>query len=410
MFSGVGMRLIGIATAVAGAVVALVTAATGAAAVPLPEQDSFYAEPAGLAGSANGTVLASREVEARSFLQPLPADAWQVQYKTIGNHGEPRAYLATVLVPHGAWTGAGPRPLLSYQVAEDGVGAQCAPSYALRGGLDGGPSNAYAETGMIRFALEQGWAVVVPDHQGPDSALFGADGYAHGVLDGIRAALAFAPAAIDPAAPVGLWGYSGGAQATAIAAQAQPAYAPELRVSGVALGGVVADLAATMSGFSGGPFGGAMVIGLVGLDRSHPDAGVPRYLNDTGRAALAASHADCLPTAALTYPFLDAATLEAWPGSITNNPDLNALARRSSPLFRPGTPAAPVLIYHATDDELAPVESARALAGTYCAAGVPVESVEHPLGGHAGETMIGLPTALAYLADRFAARPAPSTC
>ncbi len=400
-----------IRAAVAGMAVALSTACAGwAAAVPPPHQDSFYAEPADLADLPNGTVLASRVVEPKSFLLPLPAHAWQVQYKTIDNHGAPRAFVATVLVPHGEWTGAGPRPLLSYQVAEDGVGARCAPSYALRGGIDGVPSNAYTETGMIRFALQQGWTLVVPDYQGPDSDLFGAEGYVHGVLDGIRAARAFAPAAVDPAAPIGMWGYSGGAQATAIAAQQQRGYAPELPVTGVALGGIVADLEATMAGFSGGIAGGGAVVGLVGLDRSYPDADVAGYLNEAGRAMMAASRADCLLDAAVAYPFLDAATLEAWPGSITDNPALSEVVRRASPLFRPGAPTAPVLIYHAVADEFAPVAAARAMAGKYCADGIAVELVEHSFGEHGTEAMVGLPTALTYLADRFAGRPAVSTC
>ncbi|MFD6221618.1 lipase family protein [Nocardia asteroides] len=394
--------------AVIGAIVALTATCAGwATAVPLPEQDSFYAEPTGLAGLADGTVLASRAVDTESFRQPLRVQAWQLRYKTTDTHGAPRAYLATVLVPHAPWTGTGPRPLLSYQVAEDGAGSQCAPSYALRGG---GPSNAYGETGVIALAVQQGWAVVVPDYQGPDSDLFGADGSAHGVLDGIRAARAFAPAAIDPAAPIGLWGYSGGAQATAIAAQAQSAYAPELRLAGVALGGVVADLEATMSGFRGGVLGGAVVVGLVGLNRSYPEADIPRYLNDSGRAKLAASQSHCMHDAALAYPFLDAATLEAWPGSITDNPAVTEAVRQASPLFLPGAPTAPTLIYHAVPDAMSPIAAARALSEKYCAAGTPVHRVEDPIGDHGTEAMVGLPTAMSYLADRFTGKPAPNTC
>ncbi|MEV4153133.1 lipase family protein [Nocardia salmonicida] len=405
------MEIATLRATVVGAVVALVTACAGwATAVPLPEQDSFYAEPAGLAGLPNGTVLTSRAIEPESFLLPLPAQAWQVQYKTIDNHGAPRAYIATVLVPQQEWTGGGPRPLLSYQVAEDGVGSKCAPSYALRGGIDGVPSNAYTETGMIRFALQQGWALVVPDYQGPDSDLFGADGYVHGILDGVRAAKAFAPANVDPAAPIGMWGYSGGAQATAIAVQAQSAYAPDLRLAGVALGGIVADLEATMAGFSGGIAGGAAVVGLVGLNRSYPEADVAQYLNESGRGMLAASRADCLLDAAIEYPFLDAAALEAWPGSITNNTELSKVVRMASPLFRPGVPAVPVLLHHAVADEFAPIGSARALAGKYCAAGVPVQLVENPVGEHGTEGVVGLSTAVTYLADRFAAKPAANTC
>ncbi|MEU8899145.1 lipase family protein [Nocardia sp. NPDC048505] len=387
------------------------TIGTGwATAVLLPEQDSFYAEPAGLAESANGTVLASRAIEPESFGQPLPARAWQVRYKTVDGHGAPRAYVATVLVPHREWTGGGPRPLLSYQVAEDGVGSKCAPSYALRGGAEAVTSNAYSETGVIRVALEQGWALVVPDYQGPDSELFGAEGYVHGVLDGIRAAKAFAPAGIDPAAPLGMWGYSGGAQASAIVAQAQHAYAPELRVSAVALGGIVADLESTLAGFNGGVAGGAAVVGLVGVNRSYPDADVAQYLNESGRAMLAASRDLCLADAALAYPFLDAASLEAWPGSLTNNPALSEVLRRASPLYRAGAPAAPVLIHHAVGDEFAPIGAARALAGKYCAAGSPVQLVENPVGEHGTEAVLGMPAALAFLADRFAAKPVISTC
>ncbi|WP_405166399.1 lipase family protein [Nocardia sp. NBC_01499] len=397
--------------AVVTAVFGLVTAcASAATAVPLPDQDSFYTTPPGIANLPNGTVLASRSIDAKSFLQPLPANAWQVQYKTIDNQGRPSAYLATILVPQQEWTGTGPRPLLSYQVAEDGVGSKCAPSYALRGGLDAGPSNAFAETGVIRLALQQGWALVVPDYQGPDSDFFGADGYAHGVLDGIRAAKAFTPAAIDHAAPIGLWGYSGGAQSTAIAAQAQSSYAPELHLTGAALGGVVADLEATMSGFSGGIAGGAVVIGLVGLNRSYPEADVGQYLNESGRKMLAASRTDCLHDAALAHPFLSATDLEAWPGSITNNAELSRVVRKASPLFREGAPTAPVLLYHAIADEFAPIGAARALAEKYCAAGTPVQRAENPIGEHGTEAAAGLPAALTYLADRFAGKPAPSTC
>lgn len=84
--------------------------------------------------------------------------------------------------------------------------------------------------------------------------------------------------------------------------------------------------------------------------------------------------------------------------------------RRASPSFRPGAPGVPVLVYHAVADEFAPVDAARALAGKYCAAGIPVQLVEHSFGEHGTEAMMGLPTALAYLADRFAAKPVASTC
>jgi hypothetical protein len=51
-------------------------------------------------------------------------------------------------------------------------------------------------------------------------------------------------------------GYSGGAQVTGWAAQLQPTYAPDVKLTGAALGGLPADLAAVMRQLNGGPFGG----------------------------------------------------------------------------------------------------------------------------------------------------------
>ncbi|MEV6656011.1 lipase family protein [Nocardia fluminea] len=167
---------------------------------------------------------------------------------------------------------------------------------------------------------------------------------------------------------------------------------------------------ATMAGFSGGIAGGAVVVGLVGLDRSYPEADVSQYLNEAGREMLAASRADCVPNAALAYPFLDATTLEASPGSITNNAELSRVVHKASPLHRAGVPAAPVLIHHAVADEFTPIGSARSLAKKYCSAGIPVHLAESVIGEHGTEAMLGMPTALTYLADRFAAKPAASTC
>ena len=88
------------------------------------------------------------------------------------------------------------------------------------------------EEPLIGQALTMGWAVVVPDYEGPDSQWTAGTQAGHAVLDGIRAALRFGPAGLaGPSTPVGLWGYSGGAQATARATELQPGYAPDGRTS-----------------------------------------------------------------------------------------------------------------------------------------------------------------------------------
>lgn len=381
-------------------------------AVPLPDDDPFYAQPADLEPLENGSVLDSRPVTAKVLGVPMAAAAWQVKYKTIDQHGEPSAYVTTVLIPTAAWSGNGPRPLVSYQTFEDSVGTRCAPSYALRSGLTDNSGNG-AEAALIAQAVQRGFAVTVPDHEGPRSEFLGAAGAAHGVLDGIRAAKNFPTADIDADAPVGLMGYSGGALATSLAIQLQPTYAPELELAGAALGGVVADLKATLLRFNGSPVGGGIAIAFVGLDRSYPDADVSQYMNSAGRRAMANSQADCLLDAVIRYPF---ASLHPWPigwgakPGVIDTPAFSELLRDASPLGRPGTPVTPVLFYHSVLDELAPISKMRLLADRFCTEGVTVHKAESFAGEHAAYAIVGAPTALDYLADRFAAKPAPDDC
>ncbi len=384
-------------------------AASAASAYPLPDNDPFYAVPANIGALANGTILKSRPITATVLSVPLAVHAYQLEYKTLDGQGNPTADVTTVMVPVTPWLGKGPRPVVSYQTAEDGVGTQCAASYAIDSGLLSLPSNAELETVLMGAAIANGWTVVASDYEGPRSHFLGFADEAHGVLDGIRAARAFQAAAIASNAPIGLWGYSGGAYATAAAAQTQAAYAPELHLSAIAMGGVVGDVKATMNDFSGSLAGGALIVGLIGVDRSFPGADIEQYLNATALRDMAAGQTDCIAQAALQFPLLSIQQLEAFPDSV-DQPAVTALLQQDSPEWAGGLPTAPVYDYHAVSDELAPIGPDRALMARYCAGGVTVDHVEDPVGEHITEAVTGVPGALSYLSARFAGRSAPNTC
>lgn len=393
--------------------VLLATAAVAhAQAPPVPEDDPFYAVPGGIAGLANGTVLGSRAITAYAGAAEMPATAWQVKYKTLDNQGGPTATVTTLMVPDAPWTGSGPRPLVSYQVAEDGVGGKCSASYALRAGIQpGGQSsgNAQGETAAMRLALERGFAVAAPDYEGPQSAFLGPEIEARGTLDGVRAALRFKPAGLGAGTPIALWGYSGGSVASAYAAQQQRTYAPDLRLSGIALGGLVPDVRATLDSFEAiGGGAAAVLVGLIGLDRAYPGENLRQYLNEAGRQAFATSQRDCLGDAIGKYAGRSWRDFAVAP-DVLERPAVAALLRRVSPLHRDGVPAAPVYDYHGTDDELAPIGPDRAMVERWCAAGVTVEHVEHP-GEHFSEVAVGTSGALDFLAARFAGKPTTTTC
>ncbi len=379
-----------------------------AALAAAPEDDPFYGVPAGVEQRANGEVIDAREVTATQFSWPIDAKAWQIRFRSEDTTGRATAYIATVLVPRTAWSGPGPRPVLSYQMPEDGVGLKCAPSWVLTQGLTA-PTNTTPDAHTVASAVERGWTVVVPDYQGPDSAWLGADGQARGVLDAVRAARAFRPAGIAADAPVGLWGYSGGAIASSTAAQLQPSYAPELTLAGVALGGNNASIRGGLQAFDGSVFGGAIVIGLIGLDRAYPEYHLTDHLNAFGQAAVAQSQDDCIADAAIKHPMFRAADGLSDPTVLDRAP-FTEVFRRASPLTYPGVPAAPVYDYHATGDELAPIGPNRQLIERFCRAGVTVQSVEE-FGEHFTEVAQGEAGAVAFLTARFAGRtPAVNTC
>jgi len=343
----------------------------------------------------------------KSFEIPVPADAWQVLFRTSDRRGEPTVSVTTVIVPRTPWRGAGLRPLVSYQTAEDGVSTRCAPSYALSAGISGGFTGSYSESSLVVSLLMKGWAVSVPDYEGMESQFLVGDVAAKGVLDGLRAALQLREAGLADA-PIGMWGYSGGAFATANAAQLQRRYAPELDVRAIALGGLLGSVRKTIDAFSGSIVGGAIPMGIHGLDRSY-DLDLRSYLNAFGQREYDASADLCIFEAVPRRPFLDIADIEAFPGAF-DRPEITAMLAENSPVNRRGVPTAPVYEYHARFDQMAPIGPARAVLRNYCRGGVPVEYREALLAEHLTEMVLGAPGAVAFLDRMFRGRAPVDRC
>ena len=129
----------------------------------------------------------------------------------------------TVLVPTAAWTGGGPRPIVSFVAGTQGVGDGCAPSKSVTTGLN-------YEQGNIQTLLDQGWAVAVTDYEGLGTpgvhTYVIKDAEAHAVLDIVRAAMRLPGSGIATNAPVGLYGYSQGGGAVAAGPRSRPPTRP----------------------------------------------------------------------------------------------------------------------------------------------------------------------------------------
>jgi Secretory lipase len=358
---------------------------------PRPPDDPFYESPEDedLASVKPGTLLDWRPIPVRGTHLKVAADGWQIRFRSTDTGGEPISAVATLFVPLTPWP-RGPRPLLSYQCAIDSLGASSDPSYTLRRG-------SQREAFMMALALRRGWAVVTSDFTGPRHA-YGAGLIAAWIsLDGIRASLAFGPGGLDPTAPVGAWGYSGGGQATAWIAEQQPAYAPEVRLVAMAAGGVPTDRRA-LRRIDGGFFSGLALGAAVGIDREYPETKLEVILNDEGRRIVNEVGEMSVDELVAYFPFRSLRELTTEPdpfdteGTRTTNEELR-LGQR--------LPACAVYLYHSRHDQLIPISGADELAAIYRKGGVDVTLRRTHLGEHIGAAVSSTPGALRFLSSRL---------
>lgn len=375
----------------------------GRADFPLPDNDSFYLAPPDLGARPNGTVLGARPISV--FGLPVPVSAWQLRYRTTDSSGSPILDVATVLVPPTPWPG--PRPLLSYQVPEDSLGTRCSPSFALSGGRDLGVVNTLLDVPFMTAALLRGWAVVASDYEGPRSRFFDGVGAGRAVLDGVRAARAFAPGGVGASSPIGAWGYSGGAFATLWAAQLRASYAPDVRFAGMSTGGVPADIPAIARRVDGGPQAGLAVLILLALTRDRPGSGLPGLLNDRGRALLASGATACGSDLVPEYVNARVDDYSTVPNILGSRAFRAAAAANE---LGGNAPDTPLYLYHSTSDDVIPVAGFSALVRRYCEEDATLTAIHSPFPTHNGAAVGEALGGMNFLSGRFAGLPVAPGC
>jgi Secretory lipase len=386
------------------------TSVAAASTKPTPPQDDpFYRPPAGYASTAPGTILRSRPVRLATFATlPQNVQAWQLLYRTTNYRGKPEATVTTVLLP----SGGKPRALVSYQIAEDAVAPQCAPSYELRPGAGSGGTVNQAEILLIDAAVAQGFAVSVPDYEGPKGDFGAARQPGYAILDGLRAAEQFSPLGLDGlSTPVGIWGYSGGSLASGWAAQVQPTYAPDLNLRGVAMGGFVTNAAQAFQQINGGPGAGLIVSVLSGVSRTVPAlaAALHTYATPAGKAALAKGASQCETPNVIEYGFTNVSDYLTVPlAQFLAIPAVKTAMARLN-LGR-STPTVPLFVYHAVHDELIPIAGVDTTVKRYCSNGDSVTYTRDMASEHITLALIGAPAALSWLTHRLTGGAVPHGC
>ncbi|WP_068004944.1 lipase family protein [Nocardia pseudobrasiliensis] len=372
----------------------------------MPQVDPFYQPPEDFAAAEPGTILRSRPVQL-PFL-PVPAQSWQLLYRTTDLFDQPDVTVTTVILPEGARPD---RPLVSHQLYEDSSGPQCVPSYELQQ-ADAPVTVAGMQMPYYVPELRQGWVVSVPDVEGRFGHFGVAKEPGYMVLDGIRAAQRFGPLGLNPHTKVGLAGYSAGGLSTGWTAQMAPSYAPEINLAGATMGGPVPDLAAVMVSVDDQPTSGQVGMILASLAAAYPEFGavLGRHLTPAGSAVVDEIRSECASTWALTQlgphwsRYLDM-PLDQFLTLPTIKETLD-----STTLGAPA-PTAPLYVYQGVADQWNPVAATDRMVDNYCAAGTPVTYTRSAASKHLHEGLGGNPAALAWLQERLDTdTPAPSRC
>ncbi len=393
---------------VATVLVAAFAAAAATGPTP-PGQDPFYRYTRPLGKIAPGTVLRTRTVSVAGASAPVTAT--QILYRTSGELGQPTVTVTTLL--RSTASASKPTKIVSYQSAYDALGAQCDPSYTLRGG---GPVGDVTRSQLpfIFNYVNSGDAVLVPDYEGEGLDWTAGQESGYDTLDSIRAAEQYlhVPAKTTP---VGITGYSGGSIATEFAAELAPSYAPSLHIVAAAAGGVPVDLLHNLGYINGSPVWASTIppstvatARAVGLDLR--PALSPYGLQLTGQVKQA-----CIAQFIGRYPGLTyqklfkpqySDVLKALPSFVSVGDHLI--------MGRSGTPKLPMLLgvgnADGTGDGVMISRDVRQLAYEYCRRGVSVQFHEYLGDSHTVAAVAFEPQAAAFLAQRLSGQPAVDGC
>ncbi|KAH8700874.1 lipase 1 [Talaromyces proteolyticus] len=366
------------------------------AAIP-PSLDPFYTAPVGFEYTTPGTILRIRRAPG-NFTAVMGSNcsaAYNIVYRTTNSRYLPSWSVTTLLIPSTPLTnstvsGLG-SALLSYLIPYNSVDVDSSPSYILYS----------SSTPPYGDQLGSGWFVNVPDFEGPTASNVAGIEEAHAVLDSIRAVLSSdLGLAID--AQNALWGYSGGSIAAEWALEFQEQYAPELKITGAALGGLVCNTTYVFDTVGNTMWASHGIAGLLGVTSQYPDA--YNYILDHLKPSGPYNKTTFLSIRNMSYDQGHA----AFNGQNMYDYFINGRdVMQAEPVKRAlqlntimtyhGVPQTPLFIYKAIHDEITPINQTDAYVERVCGLGVNVLYQRNTRGGHVDELTNGAARAMTWL-------------
>jgi pimeloyl-ACP methyl ester carboxylesterase len=201
-------------------------------------------------------------------------------------------------------------------------------------------------------------------------------------------------------------GVSQGGHASLFAGELARRYAPELDLEGVVAAAPGSNLTELFPGDTEVVADVVTVLGLYGMAEDHPQVHPEDYVTP-----LTAERAKVMDTGCLSDVAVALATIPQ-DQLFTHNPRTTEPARSVALANDPGhaRSAAPILLIQGTADTTVVPARTEKLRGQLCALHEPVAEVIVPGGTHDSAIRIANPQIGAWLADRFAGAPAPTSC
>ncbi len=365
----------------------------------LADSFAFYDVPAETLPGPPGSIIRTEPFAGA----PWGTRAARVLYRSTGLSGEPIAVSAVVVVPTRPAPAEG-HPIVAWAHPTTGVARKCAPSLLL--------DQIMPTVAGLDELVKQGFVVVATDYPGLGTVsvhpyLVGiSEGRA--VLDSVRAVRALTGAGNRFA----VWGHSQGGHAALWTAELAASYAPELDLVGIAAAAPATELAALFDDDLS-TTAGQVLTALSLWSWSHVyntslDSVVqPHALRPVGEIGgqCVSGFSDLLVDAS-AYGQIKTGFLKGDPTRIA---PWSTFLAESTPGNRAGR-WPPVFIAQGSDDEIVDPPVTTNFAIKLCNQGVNVRYFSVPGGTHDTIAPASATAAVAWIADRFADKLAPTDC
>jgi len=385
-------------TALAVAVLSLMSASVGIEQARA--SDAFYAYDVQQAQGTPGSIIRMEPMSGA----PLGASAYRVLYRSVGLQGEPIAVSGVIVIPAGV-APAGGRPVVAWAHPTTGVVSRCAPSEAY----------FVFQTMMgLRDMVRHGYIVAATDYPGlgtagPHPYLVGVS-EARAVIDAVRAARQVPGA--QASNQYAVWGHSQGGQAALFSGIIAQEYAPELHLQGIAAAAPATDLKTLLSDDANTDGGRNVTAMTLWSWQRVYGAPIDEVVQADAMPAVNALANECIESIYdMVQRLYSQRPLQQHFLSVSNVTQLepwHSLLEQNIPGALPTD--IPVLITQGAADRLVLPQVTRAYVQRLCAAGDTVMYREWPGVNHGFIGSDSALTAVAWIADRFDGKPAPSSC